>query len=338
MNKILIWMFLIIVSSATAFADDANLIMNDTSIVGGCNVSNLGAASGTVNLVPQFELATYVCNPGYYLPADAEGCVICPNDNYCVGGAYQYNATTPQGISECPNSWYSPEGMHELSSCGRILHIGDNVVYLRSVKKTTPSLNVQIGNNIFYGNMTVGNVSMTDGTDRQLKLQYGGQTYSVYDDSATGTYDLSTLNKNTNGDVSYAITDTGTCYYRTSSMSSYSTLSCSDANYSDLTAGKWKTEFSYGTVYGDSKCSSTSGTYATSGNPVNTTGASCWCRATGFIPDGEDVMYDPAVSLWVFGYTFGSASGCASGCTRDCGGYVRVNSGFRSGLFGSVAN
>ena len=183
MNKIFIWMFLIIVSSMHAFADDANLIMNDTSIVGGCNILNLGAASGTVNLVPRFELATYVCDPGYYLPADAEGCIVCPMNSYCVGGAFQYNETTDQGISECPNSWYSPAGMHELASCGRILHIGDNVVYLRSVKKTTPALHVKVGDDIFYGNMTTTDVSMHSDTERKLKLQYGGQTYSVYDDT-----------------------------------------------------------------------------------------------------------------------------------------------------------
>ena len=93
-------------------------------------------------------------------------------------------------------------------------------------------------------------------------------------------YDLSTLNKNTNGNVYYAIVNTGTCYYRTADMSSSSTMSCSDSNYSDLTAGHWKTEFSYGTVYGDSKCSTTTGTWATAGNPVDTAGTECWCRAT----------------------------------------------------------
>ena len=169
-----------LVNAAPVYADP---IMNDTSVVGGCNILNLGTYSGTAQLVPRFELATYVCNPGYYLPADGTECVICPNDNYCVGGAYQYNPTTAQGIMECPNSWYSPEGMHELSSCGRILHIGDNVVYLRSSKKTTPSLNVKIGNEIFYGNMTTSEINMTKGGEHSLRLNYGGQTYSVYDDS-----------------------------------------------------------------------------------------------------------------------------------------------------------
>ena len=112
--------------------------------------------------------------------------MMCPNNNYCVGGAYQYNAHTPQGIMECPNLWYSPLGMHELESCGRILHIGDEVVYLRSSKKTTPSLNVDIDNDgiaDFFGNMTTLDVPMNRDTERKLKVNYDGTTYSVYDDS-----------------------------------------------------------------------------------------------------------------------------------------------------------
>ena len=93
------------------------------------------------------------------------------------------NETVPQGITACVAGLYAPAGMWESAQCGRILHIGENVVYLRSVKKTTPSLNVKIGNDIFYGNMTTTDVSMNADTTHKLKLNYGGLTYSVYDDS-----------------------------------------------------------------------------------------------------------------------------------------------------------
>lgn len=56
-------------------------------------------------------------------------------------------------------------------------------MYLRSVKKTTPSLNAKIGNDIFYGNMTVADVAMNAATTRKLKVSYGGVTYSIYDDT-----------------------------------------------------------------------------------------------------------------------------------------------------------
>ena len=150
-------------------------------------------------------------------------------------------------------------------------------------------------------------------------------------------YNLSTLNTSTNGEVNYAIVDAGQCWYQTSSMASNSQINCTNDNFTDLSAGLWKTKFSYGTVYGDSKCSSTSGiTKGETGNPVDTTGKYCWCRATGFTPDGENMLYDPAVSLWVFDYSYSSTSNdCTSHCADRCGAYARIYSDFRAGLFGS---
>lgn len=80
--------------------------------------------------------------------------------------------------------------------------------------------------------------------------------------------------------------------------------------------------------------SSTDGEYAKSGTPIaDSQGTKCWCRIKY-----KDKKGVPAVSLWVFGSTYGSTSECASGCTIYCGYYVRSRSGFRAGLFGSVAN
>ena len=63
--------------------------------------------------------------------------------------------------------------------------MGTNHVYLRSDKKTTPSLNVKIGNTIFYGNMSTNATNMSDGITQKLKMKYNNTTYSVYDDSAS---------------------------------------------------------------------------------------------------------------------------------------------------------
>ena len=126
-----------------------------------------------------------VCSAGEYLPAHGYECTKCPENNYCVGGTYTYSENTTYGATQCPNSWYAPRGMSSADQCGRILHIGENVVYLRNVKKTTPSLNVRVDGYTFYGNMTTADVPMNANTNVSMKVEYENQTWSIYDDTVT---------------------------------------------------------------------------------------------------------------------------------------------------------
>ena len=101
-------------------------------------------------------------------------------------------------------------------------------------------------------------------------------------------------------------------------------------NYTyDAAARTWKAIFPYGNVSGVAVCNDTGGSYAVASNSeqYETGGVKCWCKMT-----------HPAVSRWVFRYSGSSASGCAGACADNCGYDVRGNSGFRSGVFGSVAN
>ena len=49
---------------------------------------------------------SYTCNSGQYLPANALGCVSCPNGFTCPGGTFDFNADYFQGldITSVPNS------------------------------------------------------------------------------------------------------------------------------------------------------------------------------------------------------------------------------------------
>ena len=62
--------------------------------------SNIPNACGVVhnNLIARFQINTYTCNVGYFLPADTEGCVPCPTDHVCSGGTFEFNPTQSQGI------------------------------------------------------------------------------------------------------------------------------------------------------------------------------------------------------------------------------------------------
>ena len=89
------------------------------------------------------------------------------------------------GIS--PSGWRrTPLLGGESAQCGRILHVGDEVVYLRSTKKTTPSVNVDLDHDgvaDYFGNMTTLDVPMSRETPRKLKVRMNGTVYSIYDDS-----------------------------------------------------------------------------------------------------------------------------------------------------------
>ena len=147
------------------------------------DLTNMCATNAPHVLNAVFEPNEHTCAPGYYLPANTDGCVICTANSYCPGGTYTFDETTTQGIETCPNSWYAPRGMSSADQCGRILHIGENVVYLRSVKKTSPSLHVRVDGYTFYGNMTTTDVPMNANTTAHMKVQFNNETYSIYDDT-----------------------------------------------------------------------------------------------------------------------------------------------------------
>ena len=100
-NKALVFSFLIL-SPIVAVAD-APLLINNQSIADGCTTTNIGAGSGTVNMVANFTPTSYDCLAGYYLAADGIECSACPAASYCAGGTYTYNASSAQGIASSAN-------------------------------------------------------------------------------------------------------------------------------------------------------------------------------------------------------------------------------------------
>jgi len=125
------------------------------------------------------------------------------------------------------------------------------------------------------------------------------------------------------------------------------------SNYGLTTgSGQWATQFSYGTVWGMAKCSSTSGdnsgyTWPESSKsnwlktPSDTNGQYCWCQATGFTATASSYTSGPqctttASSLWVFRYDLGSSDNCAYRCAASCAGNVQDRAAFRVALFGAA--
>ena len=131
-------------------------------------------------------ITTYNCDAGTYLPRGTETCATCLENHYCPGGGYTYNTTNDGGITACPSGSYAPTGMSQAAQCGRILHIGNATMYLRTVKNTIPSLNFDINNDgvpDLFGNITTTETNISRGVSNKFKVSNGATTYYIYDDS-----------------------------------------------------------------------------------------------------------------------------------------------------------
>ncbi len=121
-------------------------------------------------------MCTAECGAGFYLPTNANACIE-------VGAGYY----SPNGDSErykCPDyltTTGSGIGADEYSDCGRTLHIGNETLRMRSVRKTTPSLNVKIGNAVYYGDMTLVPTNINANTTKKLRVKYGNVEQYVHD-------------------------------------------------------------------------------------------------------------------------------------------------------------
>lgn len=127
--------------------------------------------------------STISCDAGYYLPAGTTECALCPANSYCAGGEYEKSETVDSGIVQCQSGLIAPAGMWQPEQCGRALHVGDAVLYLRQTKQTEHALHIQSGDNIFYGNATTADVPMNINTNHRLKVLYNDVIYSIYDDT-----------------------------------------------------------------------------------------------------------------------------------------------------------
>lgn len=145
------------------------------------NLTNLCSTNAPHEFFAVMTPNEHDCTTGYYLPANVDECTICPKNNKCVGGTYTFNETLTQGIEQCENGYFAPTGS---AVCYQhILHIGNNNIYLKSEKTTTPSLNVKINNDIFYANMTTIPTTINNSTEQYLKIKQGDTVYYVCDDT-----------------------------------------------------------------------------------------------------------------------------------------------------------
>ena len=125
------------------------------------------------------DMCQISCPGGYYLAAanDATCSDVSPG-YWAAAKVVNYGGTSTR--TECASGLTTigyGAGADEAADCGRVLHFGDDTLYLRSAKKTDHALHVGINGDVFYGNMG------TDLSKGSLRIKLGDTTYSVYDDS-----------------------------------------------------------------------------------------------------------------------------------------------------------
>ena len=148
------------------------------------NLTNMCGTNALHELFATFTPNQHTCATGYYLPANVDECVPCTQNNKCVGGTYTFNETLTQGIEQCESGTFAPT---ESSICyPHILHVGNDNIYLKQTKQTTPSLNIRVGNDIFYANMTTAPTYMSANSEHYLKTVYNNEIYYVCDDTTCG--------------------------------------------------------------------------------------------------------------------------------------------------------
>lgn len=148
------------------------------------------AANFPATMQAVFTPNVHECLRGYYMPANTDGCVVCPENNYCVGGTYTFNETIAQGITICPeNAPFAPIGMWTKLQCGRKLHIDDDVLYVHQepANPTEHRLYIRVNDTVYSANATPKQNSSITKTSinatQLLHIVMDGIEYLIHDDS-----------------------------------------------------------------------------------------------------------------------------------------------------------
>ena len=154
-----------------------------------CTTANgYGNSGDTASAHAGLSSCKVTCPGGSYVATAGAGCVDVGAGNWSAGGIVGEDATLSR--SECPTvngkKWTTigyGAGADEAGDCGRVLHVGNAAMYMRSIKKTWPSLNIQDGEYTFFGNASTTPTVMNTDTDKHLKIYDGETLYYVHDDS-----------------------------------------------------------------------------------------------------------------------------------------------------------
>lgn len=121
------------------------------------------------------------CPEGTYMATvNGTTCTDAGAGFWATGGAVNYGSTSARTACSAGLTTVGyGHGADELADCGRKLHIGDYILYSKTVKPTTPALNIHPDNSRVY---YIG-VSSTNHTLTPVHVTQGQLQYTAFDDS-----------------------------------------------------------------------------------------------------------------------------------------------------------
>ncbi len=153
-----------------------------------CVILSLNCDAGyrqeTVDGVLQCVSSTVECATGTYLPKNSKTCAVCPGDAYCPGGSYEVLNATDQGANACATGLKAPRGARSENDCGRVLHVGDDILHLHKDKRTEHSLIVKVDGVNYYADatpITEGVKTINPESTETLRIKIDGVEYSVHE-------------------------------------------------------------------------------------------------------------------------------------------------------------
>ncbi len=324
-GKLLFSSFVSLGAICVAMADPANTsntfpsdgyMQEDYTYTGAATANNMdNTYEGEVDADPYYTDDLYQVLAGTYLPADGIEVVDCPAGSYCPGLSESviYNATTAQGISQCPTGYpNSAVGATADTQCYTACSIS-NFAHAQSVS----------GNDYYGAGVDTCEISacemgwhirgaIPDLTDL-IGLTGAGNASAYIKNDGTGSANAATYGLTSN-DKNAFVVDYGT----------------------------------RGRVKGTGRCSTQSGTNnnSTWSNPSIQssltdeagTGKYCWCKLDGYAPSGGNISEFSAP--WIFNFSNTNATDCMDYCADYCSSSLRNSFAsalaFRTAIFNTV--
>ncbi len=283
--------------------------------------SSLFDSLGKQPVCEQNAAVTVDCNPGTYLPANANACQPCTANHYCEGGQFFVNSID-QGLKDCISAYpYSDIGARGEKQCYKTGSVAcatfnPRVGVTNYAKETGATYANQNASYREYNGSSAGQILDNIGACAVTALNCV-TGYAMNTPGALANYTLQSMLWVYNTNIKYLALD---------SSADGSSSGNDQGATTGMTPGDWEIKWSNDTkVNGNASCAlNSSNTY------------DCNCNLTSYtITNGSPVSVSPARTVPVAS-TYNTLPTCQTKCTAECANYISQKAPFRTTLFGTL--